>query len=281
MTERDSAAADVARLLGASAALALPRRLAEHTPAGRLAVARHPGPRTRALARALRRTATGRLDVRERARVERVEERRRRLAAEHAPTGSVFTEGPRAKEGDYAHVGRTGPLAEKVETISIPPRWGLLLFRLVRASKPGSCVELGTGFGLSAAFIASALGLNGEGRLATFEGSEEWARLARDGAAELELERLEVRVGPLSETLPAALPELAPVDFAFVDAEHTKESTLRYFGELLPYVDDGAILVFDDIDFDRPMWEAWEEIRDHPRVRAWAALGRLGIVMVG
>jgi predicted O-methyltransferase YrrM len=282
MTAGDSSTADVGRLLAASAVLGLAGRgdwIARRTPAGRVAWARPDEPGRRPLARALRGTAARRLDPAERDRVERVEERRGRLAAEHGPTGAVFTEGERAEEGRFGHVGREGPVAEKCGTISIPPRWGVLLVRLVRELQPRSCVELGTGFGLSAAFIASALELNGDGRLVTFEGSEEWAAIAREGAAELRLERMDLRVGPLSETLPASLPELAPVDLAFVDAEHTKESTLRYFEQLLPRATPGAVFLFDDIDFDRGMWEAWEEIRDHPRVGAWVALGRLGLVL--
>jgi predicted O-methyltransferase YrrM len=282
MTAGDSSTADIGRLLGASAVLGLAGRgdgIVRRTPVGRLAWARDGEPGARRLARALRRTATGRLDGAERENVERVEERRGRLAAEHGPTGAVFTEGDRAEEGRFGHVGREGPVAEKCGTISIPARWGVLLVRLVREFRPRSCVELGTGFGLSAAFIASALELNGDGRLSTFEGSEEWAAIAREGATELDIGRVDVRVGSLSETLPASLPELAPVDFAFVDAEHTKESTLRYFEQLLPHASPGAVLLFDDIDFDRGMWEAWEEIRDHPRVGAWVALGRLGLVM--
>jgi predicted O-methyltransferase YrrM len=281
MTAGDSSVADVGRLIGASAVLALPGRgVFARTPAGRIAAARDGEPGARPLARALRATAMRRLDPTERERVERVEARRGRLAAEHGPTGGVFTEGDRAEGGRFGHVGREGPVAEKCGTISIPPRWGVLLVRLVRELEPRSCVELGTGFGLSAAFIASALELNGSGRLVTFEGSEEWAAIARDGIGELALERVEVRVGALSETLPASLPGLAPVDFAFVDAEHTKESTLRYFEQLLPHASPGASLLFDDIDFDRGMWEAWEQIRGHPRVAAWVALGRLGLVLV-
>ena len=192
----------------------------------------------------------------------------------------MFSEEPETAGERWEHVGRDGPVAEKCGTISIPPRWGLMLVRLVRELSPNLCVELGTGFGLSAAFVSAALELNGTGELVSFEGAEEWAEIARGGAAELGLDRLDVRVGPLSETLPVSLSELAPVDFAFVDAEHTKESTLRYFDQLLPHLSDRAVVLFDDIDFDRGMWEAWEGIRDHPRVRAWAALGRIGIVRV-
>ncbi len=296
MTADDSKVADVGRMLAASAVLDLRtsegrlagplRRLAGAPPAARVAGSRGGDDRTtRVLARALRTAATGRVSPAERAWVARVEERRRRLVEEGGTTAAVFSEVGPARKDDAAsagfdHVEREGPLAGKCETISVPPRWGVLLMRLVGELAPRVCVELGTGFGLSAAFIAAALELNGEGELTTFEGAEEWANVAREGATELGLEPLVVRVGPLSTTLPAALAELGPVDFAFVDAEHTKESTLRYFDHLQPHLSSRAVLVFDDIDFDSDMWAAWEEIRGHPRVDAWAALGRMGIVRV-
>jgi predicted O-methyltransferase YrrM len=282
---------DAGRFLAANAILELAGRreslarsglrLLEASPAAR--VARSNGredPASRAVARALRATGLGRIPPPERRWIDRIEHRRTALAAAHGVTQAVFSEEPDARGDRWAHVGRAGPLAAKCDTISVPARWGILLVRLVSELTPRSCVELGTGFGVSAAFIAAALELNGEGALTTFEGAEEWAAIAREGAGELDLARLAVRVGPLSETLPAALPDLAPVDFAFVDAEHTKESTLRYFDQLLPHLSAQAVLLFDDIDFDREMWDAWEEIREHPRVHAWAALGRMGIVRV-
>lgn len=44
---------------------------------------------------------------------------------------------------------------------SMPPMWGLLLFKLIREFKPTSGLELGTSLGISAAYQASAMEING------------------------------------------------------------------------------------------------------------------------
>ena len=47
---------------------------------------------------------------------------------------------------------------------------------------------------------------------------------------------------------------------------------------MLPHLSDGGVVVFDDIEFDAPMWEAWTEIREHPSVAVALSLGKMGIV---
>ena len=267
---------DQARFLAAGLLLGLGRRdgrvINRHEPRDAGAA--------RALARALRTTALRRVPADERRWVDRIEDRRAALAAEHGVTQAVFSETPERESSRWAQILRPGPVSRACGVISIPPLWGLLLMRLARELRPRSAIELGTGFGVSAAYLAAALELNGGGRLTSFDGAEKWAEIAESGASELGLSRLEVRVGALSDTLDASLPELDPVDLAFVDAEHTKEATVHYFAAMLPHLADGAVVVFDDIAFDAPMWEAWVEIRAHPRVAVALSLGKMGIVSV-
>jgi predicted O-methyltransferase YrrM len=248
---------DEARFLAASLLLGLGRR------DGRVVNRNERSARdsARALGLALRTTALRRVPGEERRWAELIEERRAELAAEHAETQAVFAERPQRGAPRWTQVLRPGPVAEACGVISIPPRWGVLLMRLARELRPTVAVELGTGFGV-------------------FDGAEKWAAIAEEGTSRLGLSRAEFRVGPLSETLDAALAGLDPVGLAFIDAEHTKESTLRYFTTLLPHLSDGAVLVFDDIDFDAPMWEAWTEIREHPAVAVAVSLGKMGIVSV-
>ena len=267
---------DEARFLAASLLLGLGRR------DGRVVNRNERSARdsSHALGSALRTTALRRVPGEERRWAERIEQRRAELASEHAETQAVFTEWPERGAARWTQILRPGPVAEACGVISIPPLWGVLLLRLARGQRPAVAVELGTGFGISAAYLAAGLEVNGSGRLATFDGAEKWAAIAEEGTSRLGLTRAEFRVGPLSETLDEALSELDPVGLAFIDAEHTKESTLRYFRTLLPHLSDGAVLVFDDIDFDAPMWEAWTEIREHPAVAVAVSLGKMGIVSV-
>src|SRR5262245_28387124 len=53
---------------------------------------------------------------------------------------------------------------------STSPFWCLFLFKLIRATHPSVCLELGTGVGISGAYQAAALKVNGQGKLTTMEG---------------------------------------------------------------------------------------------------------------
>jgi predicted O-methyltransferase YrrM len=162
----------------------------------------------------------------------------------------------------------------------IPPAWGLFLMRLVRELKPRSCLELGTGIGVSAGYEAAAMELNGGGRLITLDGSAEWASVAEEGLASLGLGRVEFGVGPIETTLPGALERSAPVDYAFVDAEHTEEATIGYFESIVPHMSQQGVMVFDDIPWSRELRRTWSRIADDERVSAAFALGRMGVAVV-
>ncbi len=221
-------------------------------------LARRSDPAAGALARALRTTALGRIPAEEGAWIERIERRR----------------------------SRVDELALGIATIcpfwSVPRIWGILQLRLVRELAPRTCLELGTGFGISAAYQAAALALNGAGRLVTLEREPRVVEIARETVAELGLEsRVEQRVGEIGETLARVAPEIAPVDYAFVDAEHTERATVASFGELLPHASDGAVVVFDDISINAEMRRAWDVVRRNERVALELDLRRFGLVVIG
>ncbi len=71
--------------------------------------------------------------------------------------------------------GWPSPLGEMAPTLEECE----LLYALVRATRPALVYESGTGLGVSAAFIGSALQDNNRGRLLTYEPVEEYADQAR------------------------------------------------------------------------------------------------------
>jgi predicted O-methyltransferase YrrM len=87
-------------------------------------------------------------------------------------------------------------------------------------------------------------------------------------------------VGPIVGTLPDAVERSAPIDYAFVDAEHTEEATVGYFESIVPHMSPQAVMVFDDIPWSRELWRAWRRIADDERVSAAFALGRMGVAVI-
>jgi predicted O-methyltransferase YrrM len=161
--------------------------------------------------------------------------------------------------------------------------WCELLFRTLRELRPERAIELGTCVGISASFQAAALELNGAGHLVTLEGQEAFARIARANLEELGLAgRATLVVGRFDETLPRVLAEpLGPVDFVFLDGNHTEEATWRYYEALLPAMRERGVLVFDDIDWSAGMRRVWTRVREDSRLGAAIDLTKIGVGVVG
>jgi predicted O-methyltransferase YrrM len=232
---------------------------------------------SRALARALSTTALGRSSAQERAWAARIEARRQRLIS----AGEVIRPSPiDATPGSKTEP--EVPISTASLWMSLPAQLCVFLMRLIRELRPRSCLELGTGFGISTAYQAASLELNGAGTLTTFEYAPEIAEIAGQGLSELGLtSRVEVNVGAIDDLLSEALEGIAPVEYAFVDADHTEEATIREFEAMLPHLAEEALVVFDDINWtEAGMTRAWDRIRRHGRVSAALPLRRLGVVAV-
>lgn len=235
----------------------------------------------RALSRALSSTARGRMRPAERDWVDRIEGRRRELASSSGETRARIAPEPGGLPEWAPAFDRPIPLAGTTALLSIPPLWGRFLMRLVAESRPRSCLELGTAFGLSTAYQAAALEINGEGRMMTIDAAQEWTAIAEDGFDRLGLaSRIETRTGQIDSVLPEALAGMDRVDYVFIDAEHQEEPTVRYFELILPHLASGAVLVLDDVVFPPEMRPAWRRISSHPRAGTAVGLGRMGIVTI-
>lgn len=156
-----------------------------------------------------------------------------------------------------------------------PQRIARLLFRLVRQFQPQTIFDLGTSLGLTTLYFAKA---TPEARILTFEGCPETAAVAQSNFDELEAQHIEIVVGNLDETLPTVVAATDRIDFAFFDANHRYEPTVRYFETCLPKAHDDSLFVFDDIHWSPEMEKAWRYLQAHPRVALTVDLFFIGLV---
>ena len=116
---------------------------------------------------------------------------------------------------------------------------------LARAIGARTILEFGTLGGYSTIQLARAL--PADGRLVSLEFRSEFAEVARASIQRAGLdERVEVRVGPALETLPAWAEEgFGPIDFTFIDAD--KVNTPNYFSWALERTRPGGLIVADNV----------------------------------
>lgn len=145
---------------------------------------------------------------------------------------------------------------------SIPHRWGVFLFRIVRTLAPRNVLELGTNLGVSGAYLRSALDMNGgEGLLVTMEGDPSLAAIAEKTIQSVSHGETVVLTGRFQDRLPAALERLGSVNMAFLDGHHEYDATLRYFEMIRPHLAPDACVVFDDVYlWSRPVRRAWKHL---------------------
>ena len=158
---------------------------------------------------------------------------------------------------------------------AVSPRHGQFLFRLARHYKPATILELGTSLGISTCYLAAG---NPDSRIITIEGCPETADLARQNFELLGLKNIRQVIGNFDDVLPGLLSETGKMKMFFVDGNHRKGPTLKYFSQILEYIEDDSVLIFDDIHWSKDMEEAWDEIRNHRSVKVTIDLFQMGLV---
>lgn len=136
-----------------------------------------------------------------------------------------------------------------------------LLYRLVKYFNPKNILELGTSLGMGT--LSLSLG-NPDTKIITIEGCPNISNFTREQFKVLGLSNSNQLTGNFNEFIP----ELSKntYDLIFFDGNHQKEATLNYFEQLLPTAHNDSVFIFDDIYWSKGMTEAWEHIKQHPKV---------------
>ncbi|WP_312242287.1 O-methyltransferase [Pantoea sp.] len=127
--------------------------------------------------------------------------------------------------------------------IDVAPNQGKMLHLLARMMQAKTILEIGTLGGYSTIWLARALPETG--RLITLEFDEKHAAVARENIARAGVaDKVEIRVGPALESLPA-LQSLAPFDLFFIDAD--KRNNPHYLRWALKLARPGSVIIADNV----------------------------------
>ena len=155
------------------------------------------------------------------------------------------------------------------------PKYGQLLYRMVAHYQPGTILELGTSLGITTAYLGLAAP---QANITTIEGAAAIAEVAKKNLQSQGLGHINLVKGNFDDVLPQILSKLPTIDFLFIDGNHRREPTERYFHSLLEKVNNETIFVFDDIHWSPEMEAAWHTIKSHTSVRCTIDLFFIGIV---
>jgi predicted O-methyltransferase YrrM len=154
-------------------------------------------------------------------------------------------------------------------------RLAQLIYRLATDQQPKTIIELGTCLGITTLYLNKAAA-NAE--TYTLEGCPQTAAVAGEIFTQQHANHIQQLVGNFDDTLHPLIDSLPQLDFVYVDGNHQKEATLRYFEWCLPKVHEDTLLIFDDIYWSEGMKEAWAQIKTHPQVTATVDLFWIGLV---
>jgi predicted O-methyltransferase YrrM len=135
---------------------------------------------------------------------------------------------------------------------------GVFLHHLARSAESEVMLELGSCVGVGGAYLASNPHCT---EFYSIEASEGLANIARSSVQTVKPQG-EVINGLFDPVLDDLLPRLTNgIDFAWIDGHHEKLATIHYFDCLIPHLNPGALVVFDDIYWSQDMLDGWNELR--------------------
>ena len=154
-------------------------------------------------------------------------------------------------------------------------KYGKLLYRVVKHYKPINIIELGTGLGIAASYMAKG---NESCKIISVEGDKAIITEANKVFSELGINNVQLINASFDEVLPEILAKVDTVDLALIDGNHQYSSTIKYYNLLADKIKNNTILVFDDIRWSREMHNAWLDIIKDQRISLSLDLYKIGIV---
>ncbi|OIV43823.1 O-methyltransferase [Flavobacterium johnsoniae] len=159
-------------------------------------------------------------------------------------------------------------ISKIASTAGISPKRAELLFRVTHYFQPKNILEIGTSLGLATS--ALALG-NTKAKVITLEGCPQTADQCQLQLQKFNLNNVDSVITEFESYLQDVKlrlnAETENFDLIYFDGNHSKKATLAYFELLLPTINNDSVWIFDDIHWSPEMEEAWEIIKNHPKVK--------------
>jgi len=177
--------------------------------------------------------------------------------------------------GSRVFKSNTRAINQIAKNAGISPKRAELLFRIVNYFQPENILEIGTSLGLA----TSALSLgNSNAKIITLEGCPNTMSIAKNQCQLQNLNNIEFINTKFEDYLSNCQLNTEHCQLIYFDGNHSKKATLDYFELLLPSITNDSVWIFDDIHWSKDMEEAWEIIKNHPKVKVTIDTFQWGIV---
>ena len=176
--------------------------------------------------------------------------------------------------GSRVFKSNTRAINQIAKNAGISPERAKLLFRIVNYFQPKSILEIGTSLGLA----TSALALNDFSAITTLEGCPETMNQCQLQLQKFNINNVTCVNIEFSKQLKTYNLQPTTYNLIYFDGNHSKQATLEYFELLLPTIDNETVWIFDDIHWSQEMEEAWEIIKQNPKVTVTVDTFQWGIV---
>lgn len=180
------------------------------------------------------------------------------------------------EQGAGSHkMTNTRSIKQITKVAAISAKKGKLLFRLINYFNCKNILELGTSIGLGTTYLSKA---NPNNSITTVEACINTLKIAEQNFKKLSLTNIKTINTTFNNFFTKMKEKSTQFDLVYIDGDHKKESTIKYFNQLLNFKKESSIFIFDDINWSNGMYEAWQHIKAHPEVTISINLFQLGIV---
>jgi predicted O-methyltransferase YrrM len=177
--------------------------------------------------------------------------------------------------GSRVFKSNTRAINQIAKNAGISPKRAELLFRITRYFQPETILEIGTSLGLA----TSALSLgNSNAKIITLEGCPNTINQCQLQLQKFNINNVECINTKFEDYLKTYNLQPTTHNLIYFDGNHSKKATLDYFELLLPTITNDSVWIFDDIHWSKDMEEAWEIIKNHPKVKVTIDIFQCGIV---
>lgn len=197
-------------------------------------------------------------------RIGELEKDKREIQVKELGAGSKWTSDRKRKVEQMAR--RTG----------CDRKFGRLLFRLAERFASGHALELGTSLGMGTMYLSGGSG----GTVHSIEGCTSSAAIAQEMLGKIGMMNPKLYEGAFQEKLPEVLKEMPCVDLVRIDGDHRGDALLNYFEQCLAKAHNDTLFVLDDIHWSTDMENAWEAIKQDPRVTLTIDLYKASLLFI-